>query len=100
MTAAEKRENDLIVAPGCRVCRKLGRGMTPANIHHVRRCGGKRKLAPKIALCPNCHQYGPFAIHRGRLTFEAHYGVTEYELVTETEQLLLAHGMTPTWKKP
>jgi len=96
---AEERENNLIASHGCQICRRLGYGITPANIHHVRRCGGKRKYAPKTGLCKIHHQDGPFAVHRGRITFEKHYNVTEWDLAEEAKQLLLAHGMTPTWEK-
>lgn len=70
------------------LCRNLGHKDTPAEIHHIRRMGGKRDNAPVIPLCPEHHR-GNTGVHgMGRKAFARHYGLTEEDLLEQVTQLL------------
>jgi hypothetical protein len=90
MTKAQKQRRDKITRLGCIVCLLNGNPGTPAQIHHIRRHGGKRGYAPEIPLCPEHHQYGGpgVAIHAGRKSFERVQGVDEWRLLEMTEKLI------------
>jgi hypothetical protein len=62
-----------IAALGCCICG------APAEIHHVRRYGEKRKDSKAIPLCPKHHRTGGHgvAIHEGRKTWREKYGSEE-----------------------
>lgn len=75
---------------GCCVCRLLGHGETPAEIHHIS-TGGKSKRAGHREVIPLCHMHHRngghgVAIHAGRPTWEAKYK-TEAEFLAETLEL-------------
>jgi len=73
---------------GCILCRHLGYGQSPAEIHHIRRFGGKRDNCKVIPLCTEHHR-GNTGVHGlGHKGFDKHYGITEMELWTESEQVL------------
>jgi len=73
---------------GCILCRHLGFEGTPAELHHIRRGGGRRADAPVIPLCPEHHR-GNSGVHgMGRKAFHKHYGITEEELLEETHRLV------------
>lgn len=73
---------------GCILCRRLGYGESPAQIHHIRRYGGKRDNAPVIPLCPE-HHTGNTGVHGlGAKAFEKTYNLTQMELWKESEKLL------------
>ena len=77
----QKKHYDKVARLGCLLCRYLNLGETPAEIHHIRRFGGKRDLAPVIGLCPEHHR-GNTGVHGlGRKGFEKKYGVTEEDLL-------------------
>ena len=79
---------DRIVQLGCILCRHLGLGETPAECHHIRRMGMKRSNAEEIPLCPEHHR-GNSGVHgMGRKAFSRHYGVTEEDLLAQTEELI------------
>ena len=87
MTKAQKEHYDKIARLGCSLCRHLEYGETPCEIHHIRRAG-KRDTAPVIGLCPEHHR-GNTGVHgMGRKAFERKYGITEEELLEQTEELL------------
>ena len=72
---------------GCSLCRFLGLGESPCEIHHIRR-GGIRNNSPVIGLCPPHHR-GNVGIHgMGRKRFEREYSVTEEELLNQTLELI------------
>ena len=75
---------------GCAICRLLGYGITPAEVHHQRTGMGAGKRAihyQTIPLCPEHHR-GATGLHGlGRKAFERTYGVTELELVEQTQKL-------------
>lgn len=87
MTKAEKQHYDRIARLGCILCLHLKLGTTECEIHHIRRYGGKRSLAPVIGLCPEHHR-GDTGIHTLGKQFEARYGVDEQALLDKTLELL------------
>lgn len=88
MTKNEKQHYSAIAGLGCSLCRHLGYGETPCEIHHIRRAG-KRSNAPVIGLCPEHHR-GNSGIHGlGRKAFERDYKVSEEELLSRSLKLLL-----------
>jgi len=86
-TKAEKQHYAKVANLGCSLCRYLGYGESPPELHHIRRAG-KRTNAPVIPLCPEHHR-GNTGIHgMGRKAFEREYKVTEEELLEITEKLI------------
>ena len=94
-TKAESAYLGRAASLGCALCRHLGLGQTPAEIHHPRTGTGAGQRAAHgdgFPLCPEHHR-GNTGLHgMGRKAFEAHYGITELELRDETHRLL---GMAP-----
>ena len=84
-----KQHYDKVARLGCILCKVvLGYDDTPAEIHHIRRYGGKRSLAPVIGLCPEHHR-GNSGIHGlGKRGFEARYGIDEQALLQQTMELI------------
>ena len=88
MNKEEKKHYAKIAQLGCSLCRHLGYGETPCEIHHIRRFGGKRENAEVIGLCPEHHR-GNTGVHGlGRKGFESRYGIDEQTLLLQTKQLL------------
>jgi hypothetical protein len=86
-TKAEKEHYAKVANIGCSLCRYLGYGESPPELHHIRRAG-KRSNAPVIPLCPEHHR-GNTGIHgMGRKAFEREYKVTEEQLLEQTEKLI------------
>lgn len=78
---------------GCVVCRNLGFGASPSEIHHLRSgCGTGQRSSHKraIPLCPPHHRIGGYgvAIHAGQKMWEEIYGSEE----TLLEQVLRELG--------
>lgn len=91
-TKAERRHMDAVARLGCIVCRNLGYGPTPAEIHHPRKLAGLSQRASHfdvIPLCPAHHRTGGVgvALHAGQRTWEAKYG-TESELLEQVRREL------------
>lgn len=91
-TAAERRHMDAVARMGCIVCRNLGYGASPAELHHPRMRNGLAKRASHfdvLPLCPAHHRTGGVgvAFHAGKLTWEAKYG-TEAELLEQVRREL------------
>jgi hypothetical protein len=86
-TKLEKEKYRKISELGCSLCRHQGNEGTPAELHHIRR-GGVRSKSPVIPLCPFHHRGTNTSIHSGRKWFEKHYGITEEELLEQTEKLI------------
>ena len=90
-TKAERNHMGAVAALGCVVCRNLGFGETPAEVHHVGNgtLGKKASNFETIPLCEVHHRNGGHgvAVHAGRKTFEARYG-TERELLEQTRREL------------
>lgn len=90
-TKAERDHMGAVAALGCVVCRNLGFGETPAEVHHIGNgtLGKKASNFETIPLCEVHHRNGGHgvAVHAGRKTFEARYG-TERELLEQTRREL------------
>ncbi len=84
---AQKEKYSKLARLGCSLCRELGYGETPAELHHIRRTS-KRSNAPVIPLCPEHHR-GNTGIHGlGRRSFEFRYGLTEEYLLEKSLELI------------
>lgn len=87
-TKAEKAHYSRLADFGCILCHHLELGASPAEIHHIRRFGGKRDNAPVIPLCPEHHR-GNNGVHGlGHRGFERIYRVSEHDLLDELNSLL------------
>lgn len=76
---------------GCLICRRLGYGETPAEIHHIRTGIGKGQRASHrqvIPLCPLHHRIGSEAYHTAPATWQEKYG-SELDLVEQTVREVL-----------
>lgn len=91
-TKAEKKHFDNVARLGCILCRTIyGIKDTPAELHHIRRFGGKRENSPVIPLCPEHHR-GDSGVHGlGHKGFESRYGIDEQTLLQITQELLKDH---------
>lgn len=82
-TKAERAYMSAQADAGCILCRHLGLGATPAEIHHLRHgvgAGQRNSHSMSIPLCPEHHR-GATGYHGlGRREFERVYGVTEMDL--------------------
>jgi hypothetical protein len=88
MTKEQKLHYRQMAELGCSLCRELGYGETPAEIHHIRRTG-KRDTAPVIPLCPAHHRFSNTSIHGlGRRAFELKFGLTEEYLLERSLTLI------------
>ena len=81
---------------GCIVCRNLGLGESPAEIHHIRTGYGMSQRAPDnktIPLCPAHHRHGGYGVayHAGPKIWQETYG-TEHELLEQVNTLLVENG--------
>jgi hypothetical protein len=87
-TKDERKYLSSVADIGCILCKHLGYSDTPAEIHHIRRFGGKRDNAPVIPLCPEHHR-GNTGVHGlGHKGFDRRYGITELELFDEAQRIL------------
>lgn len=92
-TAEEKRWMDDVQSLGCIVCRKEGKGQTPAEIHHI---DGKTKVGAHFHIIPLCyfhHREGSatslyISRHPYKRRFEERYG-SELDLMFEVELLVI-----------
>lgn len=91
MTKAEKQHLNRVAELGCAVCRRLGYGATPAEIHHPRRgtgMGQRAKHHDAIPMCPEHHR-GNAGLHGlGTKGFARTYGFDEADLLADTKELL------------
>lgn len=88
MTKDEKKRNDRIARLGCVLCYHKGYNDTPAELHHVRRFGGKRSNAPILPLCTEHHR-GATGVHGlGAKAFEKYHGIEFDTLIDIVEARL------------
>ena len=84
MKKAEREHLNRLSEQGCILCRHLGFGETPAEIHHLRHGMGmaqRNSNENAIPLCPEHHR-GHTGFHGlGRRAFERMYGLTELDLL-------------------
>jgi hypothetical protein len=93
LNKSEKKRNDNIAKLGCVLCYYMGINDTPAELHHVRRFGGKRSLAPILPLCTEHHR-GSTGVHGlGAKAFEKHHQVEFNTLLDIVESKL--QGIKP-----
>lgn len=74
---------------GCILCRYLGLGDTPAEIHHLRDGVGAGQRNSNLKSIPLCreHHRGDTGYHGlGRRAFEREYGVTEMDLLAMSQK--------------
>lgn len=91
-TKAEREHMDRVARMGCVVCRNLGYGPTPCEIHHPRFLAGGGQRASHMdamGLCPQHHRLGAHGVayHAGPEEFERRYG-TEAQLLEQTRREL------------
>ena len=88
MNKKDKKRHDDIARLGCVLCYYLGINDTPAELHHVRRFGGKRSEAPILPLCTEHHR-GNSGVHGlGTKAFERQYEVEFDTLIEIVEKRL------------
>jgi len=90
-TKAEKDVYAKLARLGCILCRQQGITDTDTEVemHHVRRYGGKRNLAPVIPLCSYHHRLGDSSYHSlGAKGFTSYWGISPEELIEKTQELL------------
>ena len=74
MTKDEKKHYGKVASLGCSLCRYLGYGETPPELHHIRSCLLYTSPSPRHGM--------------GRKAFERKYGITEEELLEKTLELI------------
>jgi len=88
MNKKDKKRHDDIARLGCVLCYYLGINDTPAELHHVRRFGGKRSTAPILPLCTEHHR-GATGVHGlGAKAFEKYHQVEFDTLIEIVERRL------------
>jgi hypothetical protein len=93
MSAAAKRRLSRVAGIGCILCRSLGYGATPAEVHHVRDGQGAAQRASDwlvVPLCPEHHR-GASGLHGlGTRGFATRYRVNEMDLLAMTIEAMEA----------
>lgn len=84
-TDAEREYMGRVAALGCVVCRLLGFGATPAQVHHIRTGQGGAQRAGNYCTLPLCepHHQGPQGIHGDRSCLRQ-LNLTEFDLLDIT----------------
>jgi hypothetical protein len=91
MTKKEREHYAKLARLGCILCRCNGIAETDTEVemHHVRRYGGKRSLAPAIPLCAYHHRLGDSSYHSlGAKGFTSYWGISPEQLVEMTNELI------------
>ena len=94
-TKVERDHYSKLARLGCILCKQNGIADTDTEveIHHVRRYGGKRSLAPAIPLCAYHHRLGDNSYHSlGAKGFQKYWGISPEQLVEKTNELLQKEG--------
>lgn len=87
MSAASKRHLTRVAGLGCILCRHLGHGETPAEIHHLREGQGAAQRGSDFTAVPLCplHHRGPDGLHGlGVKGFYTRYKLEELDLLAMT----------------
>lgn len=90
-TKAELRHLNRLAGIGCILCKSLGLGETPAEMHHLRTGQGMSQRAPHWLAIPLCaeHHRGSTGLHgMGTRAFERHYGLSELDMLALTIEAL------------
>jgi len=89
-TKKEKEEYARLARYGCILCKQLEvRNIddSPTEMHHIRRFGGKRNLAPVIPLCAFHHRLGDSSVHQlGHKGFTKYWGFSEEDLLEKLNE--------------
>lgn len=86
-TTSERIHMGKVAAQGCVLCRRLGLGETPAEVHHIREGRGMGQRATHfltIPLCPEHHRGGNGIHLLGPAEFERRYKLDELDLLGMT----------------
>jgi hypothetical protein len=90
-SASESRYMSKVAAIGCVLCRHLGLGIAPAELHHVKEGEGMSQRAPHwltVPLCPEHHR-GSTGLHGlGTRGFYTRYKLDELDLLAFTIEWL------------
>lgn len=90
--AAEKRHMARVASLGCCLCRHLGYGFSPAEVHHIRAGAGMGQRSPHyltVGLCYEHHR-GNSGVHGlGVRGFYTRYKLDELDLLSMTIQLMM-----------
>lgn len=86
-TTAEREHMGKVAAAGCVLCRYLGYGFSPAEVHHIREGQGASQRASNwltVGLCPEHHR-GASGLHGlGTRGFYTRYKLDELDLLAMT----------------
>lgn len=86
-TAAEKRHMGRVAALGCFLCREIGLGPSPAQVHHVRLGSGMSERPSHWLTVPLCDRHhansSPDGIHGQRRAWR-NAGVDEMDALADT----------------
>lgn len=91
MSAASKRHMGRVAGLGCILCRHIGHGETPAEVHHIRDGQGAAQRASDFLTVPLCpeHHRGSSGLHGlGVRGFERRYKLCELDLLALTIEAL------------
>lgn len=95
MTKAESAHMERVASLGCCVCRRIGHGYVPAEVHHVAEGSGLRSNWSVVPLCPEHHR-GRSGLHGGGskafLRLYRPPGESEYGLLVWTIEDLARAG--------
>ena len=93
MSAAERNHMGRVAALGCYLCRHLGYGPTPAQVHHIREGQGMAQRASNWLTVPLCDKHhansSPDGIHGGRKAWRLAQ-VGEMDALADTLERLAA----------
>lgn len=91
-TKAERVHMSRVAALGCYLCRHLGLGETPAQVHHVREGQGMAQRASNWLTVPLCDRHhansSPDGIHGQRKAWKL-AGVNEMDALADTLKNLM-----------
>ncbi|MGB0662801.1 MAG: Ref family recombination enhancement nuclease [Pontibacterium sp.] len=104
MTNYEREWLSDLVSLGCVVCRNLGYGDSPAEVHHVRfeaGVGQRSDHTSALPLCPEHHRLGGHgvAFHAGPKVWQQQYG-TERELLEQVRDEVYQLRLTIIGRTP
>lgn len=92
MTRSEKQWLDRVAGLGCYLCRHLGHGPTPAQIHHLREGQGMAQRGSNWTVIPLCDRHhansSQDGIHGGRKAWKLAQ-VDEMDALADTIERLM-----------
>ena len=90
-TKADKQWLDDVASLGCVVCRNLGFGSSPSEIHHVRSGSGMAQRAPHSHVLPLCSRHHracyPTGFHAAPKSWQAEHGSEDTLLVQVVREI-------------